>query len=302
MRIARHLNYRRSFPTATSARVDIPCIPYEAFDYTGNTVNPWSLMRLVESVRAYTFWKHVSTSAPNTSMMDLHDILKSRLVFIIGARLQIMDRAFHEFETPKHPLYCITALKNLGKSSKTLSYDLFHEGSDRHLVSCDVTDVLVDEKSRKPIAYPDWWLEKYGHHVNGFRRAQLLTDVDPGSAQVNLSYFRVTLSDTDTYRHCNWASFLKYCYESMFEHVSRDGSYAWITSDDVNAGLRHVDMLFRNEATLGDVLIVQSWSECDQTDTGEYPYLKFRIINNGNSCFEAKMAFFEDKKSIKHKL
>ncbi|KAH3700130.1 uncharacterized protein LOC127860888 [Dreissena polymorpha] len=292
-KIARHLNYKRTFPSVTSARVDIPCFPYEAFDYSGNQVNPWSILRLVESVRAFTFWKNVTPHEENRSLLDLHEVLQTHLVFIIGAELKIVDASFHEFESAKHPLYCLTELKNLGKSSKTLSYNIFHEGSERHLISCDVTDVLIDAQTRRPVSYPEWWLTKFGRNVGEFRRASLLGTLDPGETEVRVSYFRVTLSDTDTYGHCNWSSYLKYCCESLFEHVNKELGYKWVTCDDVSSGLQQADVLYRSEASLGDILLVQSWSDLEKDSRGfASKCLKFRLLKDGNSCFEAKLKFY----------
>jgi len=251
-------------------------------------------MRLVESVRAYTFWRDVSQDSPSSSFLELHDILASHFLFIVAARIQIVDPQFHEFDTTKFPLYCVTSLKNLGKSSKTLTYNIFQYETDRHFVSCDVTDVLVSMTERKPVSYPDDWLSKYGKDTTNFRRNELLPDLDPGKTETNKSLVRVTYSDTDTYQHANWSSYLKYCYNSLYEHLFLGKGYTYVTQEEVLSGYRDVEMLFRNEANIGDIIFVQSWSEKAASGKSLDPgSVLFRLVNEaGNSCFEAKMTFY----------
>ncbi|XP_052803703.1 uncharacterized protein LOC128233876 [Mya arenaria] len=102
IRIVRQVNYRRSFPTPTSARVEIPCIPYEAFDHTGN-VTPKGLLSLIESITACTFWRNTSTSEPERCFLKIHDLLENHLMFMASVRLTITDRSLYDSTVVKQP-------------------------------------------------------------------------------------------------------------------------------------------------------------------------------------------------------
>lgn len=277
VRLARHMNYKIEFLARDCARVDIPCFPYEAFDNTGTKVNPWSLLRLIESSRSFSFWEHQVKPGDQTrcSLLDLGKVFQDHLVFVLGANVKIY-KPFYEFETPKYPLHIITKLKYLGKSSKTLAYELYHSNSNTLYVECDVTDVLVSMQERKPVAYPDWWIQKYGDLVTS-ERADLRINPVPTCQQV-VSEVKVGDSDIDSYKHTNWSSYLKFCYNSLNEHVL-SSSYQNVGQLELKAGLKSCNLIYKAESNLGDILTLNSWDSDRVKNRVCFEVLKGKLLS-----------------------
>ncbi|XP_052806335.1 uncharacterized protein LOC128235562, partial [Mya arenaria] len=192
----------------------------------------------------------------------------------------------------------IFSLTNVGKSSKNLNCKLFHSDTNKQFVSCDVADVLVDPETRKPTPIPTWWTDEFGKGIPTFKPPDPpFSDVEK-NGDLYQSETKVMYSDTDSYQHCNWTSYMKFSYDSMMDHLIRGGGYDWVTLDDVKAGIRDVDILYRSEAMLGDTLTVQSWSTRGDKCENKEKSLLFNVLNVGTSCFQAKMTFFSPNPSL----
>ncbi|XP_045208617.2 uncharacterized protein LOC123560497 [Mercenaria mercenaria] len=283
LRIARHLNYRRTFLARDCTRVDIPSLPFEAFDSSGTKINPWSILTLVESVRSFSFSQYATVGQPRRSTLDFHEILDTHLIFIVGATVDI-KRPCHDFEGPKFPLYVIEKLKYLGKSSKTLSYEIYDCSTDTLQVSCDLTDVLVSGVSRKPVAYPAWWLQKHGDLITP-EKAKLSEDPIP-TGQPAVSEVKVKSGDIDTFQHTNWASYLKFCYESLTEHAT-DNSYEQMNIQRLTAGVKSCKLIYKDETNFGDNLTVKSWN----SDSQETRVI-FNVLKDKKLCMYCDIDFY----------
>ena len=243
-------------------------------------VQPWNLLRLIESVRACTFWNYNSQA----SLADFHEILKNHLFFIVSAKVTIHEY-FYDEESPKFPLYVNAALENVGKSSKLMSYTLKHPGVETEYVTCSINDVLVSNTSRKPVAYPDWWMQKFAHlcsnkkHILEFPRDQL--------ADTYTTSYQVNLTDIDTYKHTNWTSYVKFCYESVYKHVY-DGKYANIKDNHIASGLKSLSLAYKNESSLYDNLNVVTHEDIHKQNTVHGDVYK----DDGTLCVQILMDFY----------
>lgn len=292
-RIARQLNYQRTLTSPVTARVDIPGLPYEAFDQSGAKVQPWSLLRLFESVRACTFWDYPGSSPTIAeSLADFHVLLRDHFFFIVSASVTI-DRHFYKEETPKFPLYVNATLDHVGRSSKRLSYRLHHPGTESAYATCIVDDVLVSSSNRKPIAYPDWWMKKYAHLCENEKSSNFELPTTQMSKPLCSSY-KVNLTDIDTYKHTNWSAYVKFCFESIYKHVL-DNSYSNINQSHVDNGVKSVSMVYKSESNLYDTLNVLT-RENKQHPNGVYGDI---VKEDGTICFQLMMDFFNNQNSSK---
>jgi acyl-CoA thioesterase FadM len=250
---------------------------------SGTKINPWYIQTLIEAVRSVSFSNYADDKSPPCSTLDFHNILENYFIFIVGVTMDI-KRPFHDFETPKAPLYVVEKLKYLGKTSKTLTYDIRHGNTDELYVSCDITDVLVSTKSRKPTAYPDWWFQKHGDLVTE-EKAKFAEEGLPNNEPFS-SVISVKSSDIDTYQHTNWASYLKFCYESFTDHTLTN-SYKRMNNLHLSNGLKSCSMIYKNETNLGDTLNVKSW----ESDADENKVI-FNVLKDNKVCLYCNMEFF----------
>ena len=207
------------------------------------------------------------------------------MVFITGVRTDI-DKTFHDLESPKFPLYVRTYLKSFGKSSKTCSYELRHDGSDALYVSCDVTDVLISKTSRKPVKYPDWWIDKYSPHVEN--RQTVLPEMHIPGGDPFMTKVTVSHCDTDTHRHTNWASYIKFCSDNIHaREMQYDKTYIPVTD-----GIRSFDIKYTAESALADELSVTSVYSRSQEDT-----YCLTVNKGGVLCAFSNFCFYNENES-----
>ena len=263
------------------------------FPFLGAKVQPWSLLRFIESVRACTFWNYNNTSAQN-SLADFHVVLQNHLFFVVSANVTI-HKYFYDEESPKFPLYVNASLDHVGRSSKRLSYRLYHPDVETEYVTCHVDDVLVSNISRKPVGYPDWWVEKFAHLCKGEKsifelpRTQL-------SKTYNTSY-QVTSTDIDTYKHANWSSYVKFCFESVYKNVY-ENKYDKITQNHIDSGLKSFSLVYKNESSLYDNLNI-----CTREDKFDETVVYGDVFKeDGTLCFQMLMDFYNNSIKDKSKL
>ncbi|KAL4228889.1 hypothetical protein ACF0H5_011929 [Mactra antiquata] len=286
--IGKNLNYTMDYLSRGCVRVNIPTLPYEAFDNTGSKLKPWSMLSLVESVRAFSFWtkdEQPGCRSSKKSYLDIDKVAKTNFIFIIGAKLTI-NPVFNDHLSPKFPLFMDQKLTYLGKSSKTLTYDLYYADTKDLYFSCDVTDVIVSSVNRSPSPYPDWWTEKYGDIGTNERPDYSVADVPLNN--VLTSSVQVKYGDIDQYRHTNWGAYLKYSYENLSDQVTSN-SYKYMRQSHMDKGLRECKLVYSGESNLGDVLTLQSWESEERTNENS---VFFNILLGDAHCFHCNLKFY----------
>lgn len=216
----------------------------------------------------------------------MYKLLQDHFVFIVAADVEIKQE-FNHHDAPRFPIYIETSLTQLGKSSKTLSYELRHFGTNTLYAKCHVKDVLVSTKTRKPVRYPNWWLEKFStNSLNVDHKADIFENDIPEVGTFS-STAKVADSDIDTYKHTNWSSYIKFCYDSLHQHVD-DQNYETVSRDDLDAGIQSFNMVYNGESSYRDELQIVSW-EKESTSTKT---VRFNIKNGGTVCFQSDVSFF----------
>ena len=262
--------------------------------FIGAKVQPWSLLRFFESVRACTFWdyKHNHPPTETESLADFHVLLRDHFFFIVSAKLTV-QKHFYDENAPKFPLYVKASLDHVGRSSKRLSYRLYHQDATEEYATCTVDDVLVSSKNRKPVAYPDWWMEKFGHMCKG--KATTKFEIPKTLiSEPNCTKYQVNLTDIDTYRHSNWSSYIKFCFESVYKHVL-DNNYSNINQSHIDGGVKSINMIYKSESNLYDTLSVLTQEDSDFSNRVYGNILK----EDGTVCFQVMMDFYETKEQSK---
>ena len=126
-------------------------------------MHPWNLLHLIESVyRESSFPKFPNNPPQLKSFADLHHILHENTFFMVGVGINI-NKHFYDEDSPKFPLSVNMKLDHVGKSSKRLLFQLYHNDVATEYATVQWDDVLVSDVDLKPVAYPAWWMEKFAH-------------------------------------------------------------------------------------------------------------------------------------------
>ena len=214
-------------------------------------------------------------------------LLRDHFFFIVSAKLTV-QKYFYDENAPKFPLYVKASLDHVGKSSKRLSYHLYHQDAAEEYATCTVDDVLVSSKDRKPVAYPDWWMKKFGRMCK--EKATPNFEIPTTLSETNCTKYQVNLTDIDTYKHTNWSAYIKFCFESVYKHVL-DDNYSNINQNHIDGGVKSVNMIYKSESNLYDTLSVLTQEDKNFADRVYGNIIK----EDGTLCFQVMMDLYDTR-------
>ncbi|KAL8615470.1 hypothetical protein ACOMHN_053806 [Nucella lapillus] len=288
-------------------RVVLPWgFPYEAYGCYG-VVKPWHILNLVESGRALTFNR--VPNYPGDPYLHIEDLYKGRNIFQASARL-IVAKEMYDTTIPKTPLTLEKELVYVGKSSFNIHTDVILPSQGLILGSCQTQSVLVDEKTKRPSPFPEWWRERYGgfsspeqqlkvqvqqapkepdskaetrNHGGTYEDFEVNQDF-PVADHVTFCNMMVASSEIDGYGHANWTSFLKYCVDAMMTGNSPEARHIL-----QRQALKLADIAFVKEASLGQTIVVTFWKDANVPSA-----VHFNIVdsNSGQLISYARLQFY----------
>ena len=249
--------------------------------FVGRKPHLKSLFLLFESARSSAFWPVARSERPQDSFADFHKILMNNFFFIVTARMDI-NQCLYSLATPKFPLTITKTLDFVGSSSKNLTSVLEVAGIDAPLATCSVQTVLVDPNTRRPTPFPDWWREKYLSAVEEKTPFKMKSLVRPDNSL--LFPHTVYFGDTDSYRHTNWVSYVRFCYDACMDGMWRE-RYGRMRLSEAEKGVKSFEITFKKESSVGDRLVIYSW------ENEEPNGLSFEIMKENDLCCQANISF-----------
>ena len=225
-------------------------------------MEPWEVCRLITAVRSFTNWPVAHSGNPLDSIVDTHKLIEQDFLFIASMKIDISE-SFHKLESPKYPLLVDVEFTHCGNSSSRKVYTLYHEKMNSSYAECQIDDVLVDGKSRKPMPFPSWWKQKF-HYINGGPKNPIgqwpaATDL----VKVTEEEYTVLYGDVDTNQHTNYSTYIKFCFDSVFNGVS-NGQFKMVDTENLNRGVKTLEMTFHGETNYRDVLTVELFEDYDR--------------------------------------
>lgn len=180
------------------------------------------------------------------------------VLYMLNFQLDI-DTAFYTVDAPKYPLIIDSSTIFLKKSSRCIESVLRHPDVNRPYAKWSGIDVNMDPEMRTPKPFPTWWKEHYKFPSEGQRREFKMSPKQ--TRRVFQSEHRVCFSDTDEYKHTNYAAYVRFCCDSFSRNVIV-GHYG--TNFDVyETGLKTLQITYLKECKLGALLTVASWEDRD---------------------------------------
>ncbi|KAK7482488.1 hypothetical protein BaRGS_00026305 [Batillaria attramentaria] len=271
-RIASQLSagVKRDFLSPSKVRLALAWgFPYDAFDGQAR-VKPWHIISMVESGRALSF--NQLPYKQDQTFLSVDRLYVDHNLFQGSAKLDI-SKALYDISLTKTPLTLEKELLFVGKSSLNVKTDVILSPLGIKLASCEVQSVLVDRETRRPVPFPDWWMEMYGQFSSPEKQlkvvaekepldveaaiktgAQVSSESEPFDCGVTSVDMVVCASDTDVYGHTNWSAYLKYCIDALasVSHC-RKSDYM------LKRAVKTAQIAYKNEGSLGQKIHVRYW-------------------------------------------
>ncbi|KAK7489446.1 hypothetical protein BaRGS_00019245 [Batillaria attramentaria] len=183
------------------------------------------------------------------------------------------------------PYKVSTELEDIGKTSATLFCRLVNKLDNKTLATYRLKMVYVDQTTRRPAPFPDWFQQKY----NSGKKQNVKPFVLPKSApQVPVSAFtyRVTVpaGDVNAANHNNQASYFRYCCDAAQAAISEGHLLSF--SPDISEMMG----VFAGDSNQGDLLCVSLWQQDDQPNSIRFVITRKEGIQQP-IIFHASMTF-----------
>ncbi|XP_053409274.1 uncharacterized protein LOC123561343 isoform X5 [Mercenaria mercenaria] len=267
-----------------SAEVLLPGLSYTDFDQKiGGKVSLWSLGKVCESAR----WQgliHGLTYYP--------ELRKENAMFAANQSIHF-SKEFSDISYGKHfgekkQLKANIYICNVGKTSYTITVDIFDYKSGIKLVTNSLVGVNVNRKLRKPALLPKFFyenLEKHLKHVenNTIGRAVLPT-IPNGAFRYEI---KCVHSDSDMNKHITQVAYSKFCSDAASLGALK-GHFSQFKRHIELYPLKTTEFHFIGEALVNDIVVVHVWEEPDSFRT-----LNFAITRKGKIILILKMEFYE---------
>ena len=133
---------------------------------------------------------------------------------------------------------------------------LKHPEVESPYVTMSYVDVKLDNETRKPKPYPASW-RNFGIPSEPSKSLKHNFTSRPES-NVCFTDHKIHYSDTDANLHANYTFYIRACYDSFIENIACE-KYDDSASSLMDAGIKTVDITYKQEAYMGDVVTVASW-------------------------------------------
>ncbi|KAK7092327.1 uncharacterized protein [Littorina saxatilis] len=242
-------------------------LSYDDFGRT-ETLQHWKISKVFESARYFGFSK---------GMLDLKKIMKPKFtMFVLG-----MGCTFHQdlWKIPRgmvFPYKVSLEVVDIGRTSVTVFSQLVNKLDGRELATSSCKVVYIDRETRRPVAWPDWMVNKYNQAIQHRSPVHLPKAVPEVSALAYSYQVRVGASDTDINGHTNQGSYVRYCCDAA-QAALKAGVLTPFHRDINRYPLKEQEVLYVGESDMGDTLQVLLWQPPDRRD-----FIHFVIRQTGS--------------------
>ena len=184
------------------------------------------------------------------------------MIVTVFARLEFSQN-FYNIHSPKYPIFLELTHDYLRRTSKCLTMSLRHPDVDNPYVVMNFVDVKLDSKTRRPKPYPDSF-RKFGIPAEPSKSLKHNFPPRPDSG-VAFTDHKIQFSDTDANLHANYTFYIRACYDSFHENIANE-TYHPSAKLLMDAGIKTVEITYKQEAFMGDVLTVASWVDSENSN------------------------------------
>jgi len=243
-------------------------------------MTPWGVVQLMDSMDQDLVKPSSSDEEPFYPM-----------IYMLNLRVDV-NPDFYDVNAPMYPLTLDRYLRFIKRSSRCVEKTLSHAETKRVYATLREIDVNVDPLTRRPAAFPEWWRNTFTQVApSDGQRHEIIFPEKPGKKTFKSSQ-RIVFSDTDENRHTNFIVYIRACCDAFSENVLA-GNYG-NGIDVYDAKLQTLEITFRSDSKLGDILVIESWQ--DLTDTNRFC---FEVRNGNDICVTTTLKFYaREMKSV----
>jgi acyl-CoA thioesterase FadM len=212
---------------------------------------------------------------------------------IVKQQIQLNPKLHEMTLNSKTSLQFHLKLLQVGKTS-ILYVIHFLDGDTKQVLGENyVKFVRMSRKTRRAIAFPEWFYEKYALYMNSSGHPALAKEILP---EIPETAFKLVVvpnhSDTDRNNHVNQSSYIKFCMD-VATHASLSGHYTHFTEDMCLYPSCQWVISYVGESNANDELHIYTWQQ-----EGAIEHLYFSILLKGRTIFHASTIFEKDAKNI----
>ena len=245
---------------------------------------------MVDSAIFFATWPNPEAERPTESFLDFHKLRGQVLFFGISCRVDISHH-FYKATSAIKQLKISQRLSHVGTTTYCVNAEMSGQNHKLPYAIFSIKAILVDPQHRKPIAFPEWWKNKYAKTVKQAMPPRMERLVKPKEG-ISCLRLPVVHSDTDIYHHTNWVTYIRACNDAFIDGTLQN-VYDRTRREDVGKDVKYFEIGFKRESKIGEKLDIYSWKSC--SDSGkENGEICFEINKGSEVCCQAKMGFHGD--------
>ncbi|CAG5131212.1 unnamed protein product [Candidula unifasciata] len=238
-----------------------PGLSYCVFDRDGN-IDVFRLLSFIADMRFFP--EYYSYTDQENKWFQWDGVLHDRT--LVTSSLQVaLSRNIHNYQVPKWPLQAEVTLGYVGKSSLSISLAVYGSISPEPLLTHLIQFVSIDTETRKPMPFPDWFMNKYTKQCSmeaGFR-----VETFPRPAK---TFMQRREQKWEQVQHMNCGLSNSGSQESVVpvpQITKSRGGLREGMRDMIRDGLKVLNICYVNECHEGDIIDVHVWQEDSEACT-----------------------------------
>ena len=193
------------------------------------------------------------------------------------------------------PFRFVAWFSGFGKSSCSISQNMYDHHSGHLLYTATTSFVYVDRQTRRPCELPKWFVERAEEYLNKINpiinhalEKKSIASI-PVEVTLVFSYeIKALMSDCDKNGHVNQTAYVKWCSD-VGVLAAGLGRYRNFKKDIGMYALKELSVQYIGETLVDETVLVQTWE-----DTNEEMTVHFVIKKKDKVIFYAKLKHFDE--------
>lgn len=217
----------------------------------------------------------------------------NRLIFVAAINFSFSKEAHRvrdDIWGYKRPFRFVSYLSDVGKTSFTVTEDMFDQTTGIKIMAGVIKVVYIDGQLRKPAVLPDWFVTNVQQYLQNKVNHSLVKADIVGVPEGAFRYEVYALqSDCDTNFHVNQATFLKWCTDAG-AIAALNGKYNSFTDDIGLYALENINVQYSGEVLRNERVDIYTWEDKFESRT-----LHFSMKKDGDLVFSAKLKYYNTR-------
>jgi len=262
--------------------VILPSLGLHVLDRKGH-VSIVELQSLLTQARIFAY--HIADTKTNKTFMEYDKMTSDRMTFMASTETRFARDLLQTTEIPS--LAVRLSLGYIGTASLNTQAQLIDTKTGSVFAENINQVVTVSRETRKPIALPEWWVEKYTSYSINVPKLVIPVTVTPADA---FTYnVKVRWSDTDGYGHTNYISYIRFCEDAAMQ-AAMEGKLPLYTDTLYDPETKQLQLSYQGESRAGEDLTVHLWQNPDNMHK---LYFSLVTAETRTLIFHCTMDFYE---------